>query len=164
MRPSWDDTSDAGSDSSFEQVFPLRLSPAPSSRRSSTSAGSAAGSEASSEWLSEGMSASSIEAYIGNPGVGKPSLDNRLVMEWTRQAMAWIESRLHVTPVTNGLDSFMFSPDSPPLWDLPGTSFPCHSSMRQMGLRYFDATIVVSTTRFPYRKSASKLARHKKKF
>jgi len=88
-------------------------------------------------------------AVVGNSGVGKSLLINRLRC-MHRQSRDWAE--VGVKETTKSATMYALPGDSRVrLWDLPGAGteeFPAETYIRTMGLRYFDSVLIVTAGRF----------------
>ncbi|CAK9085438.1 unnamed protein product [Durusdinium trenchii] len=88
-------------------------------------------------------------AVVGNSGVGKSLLINRLRRLRT-QAEGWAPVGVNETTREPTMYPYPNQP-SVRLWDLPGAgtaAVPAESYLQDMGLRYFDSVVVVSAGRF----------------
>jgi len=88
-------------------------------------------------------------AVVGNSGVGKSLLINRL-RRLRPQAEGW--AAVGVNETTREPSMYPY-PNQPKvrLWDLPGagtSAVPAETYLQDMGLRYFDRVVVVSAGRF----------------
>eukprot|EP00931_Biecheleriopsis_adriatica_P117305 TRINITY_DN92838_c0_g1_i1.p1 TRINITY_DN92838_c0_g1~~TRINITY_DN92838_c0_g1_i1.p1 ORF type:complete len:468 (-),score=107.08 TRINITY_DN92838_c0_g1_i1:81-1484(-) len=100
-------------------------------------------------WLEKSCQGTMNVAVVGNSGVGKSLLINKLrrlkpgAMQWAPTGVQ--ETTLNPTKYTfPGIDRVR-------LWDLPGAGtpgFPQETYIRDMGLRYFDSVLIVTAGRF----------------
>eukprot|EP00931_Biecheleriopsis_adriatica_P074018 TRINITY_DN48204_c0_g1_i1.p1 TRINITY_DN48204_c0_g1~~TRINITY_DN48204_c0_g1_i1.p1 ORF type:complete len:474 (-),score=104.89 TRINITY_DN48204_c0_g1_i1:82-1503(-) len=88
-------------------------------------------------------------AVVGNSGVGKSLLINRL-RRLRPQAQGWAPVGVNETTMRPTMYPFPNQPGVR-LWDLPGAgtvSVPAETYLQDMGLRYFDQVLVVTAGRF----------------
>uniref|UniRef100_A0A7S4SZ33 IRG-type G domain-containing protein n=1 Tax=Alexandrium monilatum TaxID=311494 RepID=A0A7S4SZ33_9DINO len=100
------------------------------------------------EWLGNVEGTLNV-AVVGNSGVGKSLLINRL-RRLQRQSRDWAE--VGVKETTKAPTRYALPGDGRVrLWDLPGAgteSFPAEAYIQAMGLRYFDSVLIVTAVRF----------------
>jgi len=88
-------------------------------------------------------------AVVGNSGVGKSLLINRL-RKLRPQAEGWAAVGVNETTRVPTMYPYPNQPDVR-LWDLPGAgtaAVPAETYLQDMGLRYFDRVVVVTAGRF----------------
>lgn len=102
------------------------------------------------EWLRQHTLEGTLNiGVVGNAGVGKSLLINRL-RRIKPHAAGWAAVGVNETTMEPTMYTFR-NMAKVRVWDLPGAgteAFPSDSYIRNMGLRYFDKTIIVTAGRF----------------
>eukprot|EP00440_Ansanella_granifera_P067868 gb/GFBE01073624.1/.p1 GENE.gb/GFBE01073624.1/~~gb/GFBE01073624.1/.p1 ORF type:complete len:463 (+),score=94.09 gb/GFBE01073624.1/:1-1389(+) len=100
-------------------------------------------------WLERGCDGTMNVAVVGNSGVGKSLLINKL-RRLKPGASHWAPTGVKETTLSPTMYSFP-GIERVRLWDLPGagtSEFPQETYIREMGLRYFDSVLIVTAGRF----------------